>query len=119
MIDAGILTLLVNGLEWGVYEARAVSFCAAVTCTWYINRRWVFARTRRPGNEYGSYFIVQTVGAGLNLCIYVALIRLVPVLGTVPVVPLSAGAALALLFNYCAVAHFVFGRSARMNAIQR
>lgn len=112
VVDASILTLLVNGVDWGVFKARALSFCAAVTCTWYVNRRWVFVGTRRLRDEYSSYFLVQIIGAGLNLCIYVALIKLLPVLATAPIVPLAAGAALALLFNYFAAARLVFSRSA-------
>ena len=114
VVDAGVLTFLVNGLEWGVYEARAVSFGAAVTCTWYANRRWVFARIRRPLDEYGAYFLVQAFGGGLNLCIYVTLIQLVPALSACPVVPLAAGAAVALLFNYFAAARIVFADLSEM-----
>lgn len=111
-LDAGILTLLVTGLGWGVYLARAVSFCTAVTGTWYANRRWVFDCMRCARGEYSRYFAVQTAGAGLNLCVYVALIQCFPSLAAAPVVPLAAGAGLALIFNYLGAARLVFGRSA-------
>ena len=66
LVDAGILTLLVNGFTWHHYSARAVSFAAAVTITWALNRRWVFVRTDDGRREYAQYFGVQTVGAAIN-----------------------------------------------------
>ncbi len=110
VVDATILTLLVTGVGWGVHWSRAVSFTAAVTCTWYANRRWVFTRTRRPRDEYARWFTVQVVGAALNLGVYSLLIELLPVLAATPVLPLAAGAALAFLFNYLAATRFVFTR---------
>ena len=110
VIDAGILTALVNGLGAGHYAARALSFTAAVTATWYMNRRWVFAKiaTRKRSREYTSYLIVQAIGAVINLSIFVAAIEFLPDLAKVPVIPLAIGAAVALLFNFSASRRFVF-----------
>lgn len=110
LVDAGILTALVNGLGVGHYAARAVSFTAAVTATWYMNRRWVFEKlaTRKRGREYTSYLIVQAIGAVINLSIFITVIELVPGLANAPVIPLAIGAAVALLFNFGASSRFVF-----------
>lgn len=108
-VDAGILMLLTSGLGCGVYVARLLSFPTAVTCTWYANRRWAFTSVRRAGTEYGKYLVVQTIGTGLNFCVYVALIELLPALMRVPVLPLAAGSGIALIFNYVAAVRFVFG----------
>lgn len=113
IVDAGILSALVQGAAWSHYSGRAVSFAAAVTVTWYLNRRWVFAPTANRTREYGSYFGVQTIGAIINLGTYALAIAVVPALGRLPVVPLAIGSALAMLFNYSAAKRWVFAPSGR------
>lgn len=111
-IDASILSTLVHVFAWPHYTARALSFAAAVTGTWYLNRHWVFVRTRNLAREYGAYFGVQAVGATINLGTYALAITLVPGLSRLPVLPLAAGASLALLFNYSAANRWVFAATA-------
>ena len=110
IIDAGILTTLMTGFGFHHYPARAISFGAAVTATWYLNRRWVFNRaaTRMTGSEYFRYVVVQIIGATINLAVFVLAIELSEDLARIPVVPLAMGAALALLFNFSASSRFVF-----------
>ena len=110
LVDASILTVLMTGFDFGPYAARAISFTAAVTTTWYLNRRWVFDRQAVPlsGREYLSYVTVQVIGATINLLVFVAVIELVESLRNMPVVPLAIGAGVALLFNYGASSRFVF-----------
>jgi putative flippase GtrA len=108
VVDATLLSLLVHIADWPHYAARAVSFAAAVTVTWYGNRHWVFTRTDRAAFEYGAYFGVQLAGAVINLGTYAAIIAIFPPLAEIPVIPLAAGAALALLFNYTGASRWVF-----------
>ncbi len=107
-VDAAILSTLVHAAGWHHYTARALSFAAAVTVTWYLNRNWVFSRTNDRTREYGAYFGVQAVGAAINLGTYALVIGLIPSLARLPVLPLAAGAVLALLFNYSAASRWVF-----------
>ena len=109
VVDAGILSTLVHVYAWPHFSARAVSFAAAVTVTWYCNRQWVFSRTADRTREYSAYFGVQAIGAIINLGTYTLLIALLPMLARMPVIPLAAGAALALLFNYFGASRWVFG----------
>ena len=111
VVDASVLTILVNGLEQGHYVSRAVSFSLAVTITWWINRQWVFQAGAPTQREYSGYFVVQLVGALINLGIYVLAIELFPALARTPVVPLAIGAAVALLANFLLVRRYVFRRS--------
>jgi len=108
VVDAGILSALVHVWDWPHYGARALSFAAAVTVTWSLNRRWVFARTNDAKREYGAYFGVQAIGAVINLGTYAVVILVFPSLARVPVLPLTAGAALGFLFNYSALARWVY-----------
>lgn len=110
LVDAGVLTTLVRVNGWGLYEARALSFALAVTATWYLNRRFTFAR-RADANrkrEYGRYFAVQTLGALINLSVYVAMVAALPVVAPYPVIPLAAGSGVAMLFNFVAARQFAF-----------
>lgn len=113
LIDAGILTALMTGADFGHYGARAISFSVAVTTTWYINRRWVFERgaIEMTGHEYTSYLLVQVIGAVINLSVFVAVIELIPGLADIPVIPLALGAAVALVFNFSASSRLVFSDS--------
>jgi putative flippase GtrA len=108
IVDAGILSALVHVWEWSPYAARALSFTAAVSVTWVLNRRWVFAKTPDATREYGAYFGVQAIGAVINLATYAAVILFFPSLARVPVIPLTAGAALGFAFNYSALARWVY-----------
>jgi putative flippase GtrA len=114
VVDAAILSTLVHGWGWPHYSARALSFASAVTVTWHVNRRWVFAPTRDRTREYGAYFGVQAVGAAINLGTYILVIAVVPSLAHLPVLPLAAGAVLALVFNYSAASRWVFASSSPM-----
>lgn len=107
-VDGGALTLLVNGLAYGHYISRLVSFPLAVTVTWLINRRWVFAAGTPSGREYSGYFVVQVIGALINLGIYVVVIELFPGLASLPVIPLAVGSAVALFANFLLVRRWVF-----------
>jgi putative flippase GtrA len=111
IVDAAILSILVHARGWDHYTARALSFPAAVTVTWYLNRNWVFSRTSDLTREYGAYFGVQVLGAAINLGTYALVIAVIPKLARLPVLPLAAGAALALLFNYSAAGRWVFAAS--------
>lgn len=108
VVDASVLTLLVNGFDWNHYTARVVSFALAVTVTWLLNRTWAFARTANARSEYARYFVVQGIGAAINLGTYVAVIEIFPGLAKIPVVPLAVGAAPALVFNFLASRSLVF-----------
>lgn len=114
LIDAGVLTALMTGFDFDHYRARAISFAIAVSATWYMNRRWVFERNAVPisGREYSSYFVVQIIGAVINLSVFVVVIEMLPKLVSMPVIPLAIGAAAALLFNFAMSSRFVFATPA-------
>ena len=108
IVDASVLTLLVNGLGQGHIGSRAISFTLAVTVTWLANRRWTFQPTAQRGKEYAGYLITQVIGAVINLGVYVILIQMWPGLAKLPVIPLAAGAFVAFLFNFFAARRFVY-----------
>lgn len=110
LIEAVVLTSLVKSFGFNIYLARAISFSIAVTATWVLNRRFAFAdvASRQRRDEYSRYFLVQISGAVINLGIFAGLISARPVLAETPVLPLAAGAAIALFFNFAASRGLVF-----------
>ena len=116
VVDATVLTTLVNGLGHGHYVSRAVSFSIAVSVTWWINRHWVFKAGAPSRKEYARYLVVQLLGATINLGVYVLAIELVPALSVIPVVPLAMGAAVALLANFFLARRYVFRSAATIES---
>jgi putative flippase GtrA len=67
VIDAGVLQALVSGAGVNPYAARVGSFLVAVTATWWLNRHYTFAVTRRPTHaEWVRYVSFMVVGATAN-----------------------------------------------------
>jgi putative flippase GtrA len=116
-VDAGILSLLVQGAGLNVYLSRVVSFLVAVFVTWLLNRTWVFRRARGPEDdkkrEYASYLLVQGGGALINLGVFAALVALHPSLKAHPVIPLAVGSFAAMFFNFAGAQFWVFGTEKR------
>jgi putative flippase GtrA len=110
LIEAVILTWLVQGQGLNIYAARLVSFSVAVTATWAINRNFAFAglKQHRKGREYSAYFLVQIIGAAINLGIFATVVAIRPGLRSIPVFPLAIGAAVALVFNFVASRTWIF-----------
>jgi putative flippase GtrA len=109
LLDVSVFqTLFIFG--YGAIAARIVSAGAAITLTWYLNRRHVFrtAQTSRSGPEYARYLLVQTAGLVVNLGVFLALLNGVQVLRDVPVVALCGGALVAITFNFLGARYWAF-----------
>lgn len=71
IIDAGILQLLVVGAHANPYAARVVSFLAAASATWLINRRYTFAVKHKPTPaEWRRYVSLMLLGAVVNYGVF-------------------------------------------------
>ena len=112
IVDGGMLTLLVRIFGLDIYVSRAASFMVAVFVTWLLNRTFVFQASvsggEMRGQEYVRYLSVQVIGALLNLGVFVALIHQYPDLRAIPIVPLAAGSAVGMIFNYAGSRYWVF-----------
>lgn len=109
-VDAGLLVLLISAGS-GPYWGRLISFPAAVTVTWYLNRIWTFrgSATANPAKEYTSYLGVQIVATLANFAIYSALLRWVFGESAEMAVPaLGVGAIAGLVINYFGARVIVF-----------
>jgi len=109
-VDGGILTLLYSVFEIGLVHARLCSFAAAVTVTWYLNRQHTFADRKdiRAVHEWGRYAVVNSIGALLNLGIFLLLVYRFALFASWPIVPLAIAASIALVFNFLASRQLAF-----------
>jgi len=110
VVDAGILMLLVRYGAWHALAARCISFPAAVTATWWLNRTYVFRgrRSETIAGEYGLYVGVQAIGALINIAVFAGIVLLLPASGQFPVTVLAVASAIALIFNYSAARVCIF-----------
>lgn len=110
VVDGGILTIMntVYGIE--LLPARLVSFTAAVTTTWFLNRQRTFAdnKSKKPVSEWSRYAAVNSIGSVLNMGIFFWLITQYEALARIPLVPLGIAASVALVFNFIASKYLVF-----------
>ena len=71
VIDAGILQMLVVGAHANPYAARVVSFLAAASATWLVNRRYTFAVSHKPTrSEWRRYVSLMLLGAVVNYGVF-------------------------------------------------
>ena len=93
VVDTAVLYAgLALGL--GLYGGRAVSYLAAATTTWALNRLWTF-RGRGDGpvhRQWALFLLVNLVGFAMNYGTYAALIEFVPMVAAHPVRGVAAGA---------------------------
>ncbi|SHE95959.1 Putative flippase GtrA (transmembrane translocase of bactoprenol-linked glucose) [Lampropedia hyalina DSM 16112] len=112
VVDAAVLYAFSGAVGW--YGARVLSFLAAASFTWALNRRFTFAtangcRLRRPSiwQEYMQYLFSMMAGGLVNYAAYSMVIASWQ--GTwVPLWGVAAGSILGLVVNYALARYLVF-----------
>lgn len=116
-VDLVVLHALAPLSNW--YLARAFSFWAAVTTTWFLNRNFTFktnpiADSLEPKiwqllREYRHYFAAMLTGGSLNYLTYAITLKylLVPYAATVGVI---AGSVVGLMLNFSLSRWFIFNK---------
>ncbi|WP_431274505.1 GtrA family protein [Variovorax ureilyticus] len=108
VVDVGVLYLASPHLGW--YGGRVLSWTAAATATWLLNRRFTF-RARRSGasivREYAHYMLTMLGGALVNYAAYVLTLRWAggswgPALGV------AVGSCAGLVVNFLSARYLVF-----------
>ncbi len=97
----------------GPYGGRLLSYLAAATTTWALNRSWTFRtaqdRTVPPARQWLLFVIVNLVGFACNYGVYAALIAGSPLTARHPVIGVAAGALAGMVGNFLLSRRFVFG----------
>jgi len=111
LVDAGILyAALAVGTDY--YSGRVVSFCAAVSTTWLINRHWTFAAVRvKPSmKEFARYFGAMALGGAVNYATYAIVVATLPRTPWLPLAAVAAGSIAGLGVNFATARAWVFRR---------
>lgn len=109
VVDSGVL----YGMLWlgaGLYLGRAISYVAAATATWALNRAWTF-RGRGGGpvhRQWALFVAVNLVGFALNYGTYAVLVATVPMVAAHPVLGVAAGSIAGMFANFALSRRVVF-----------
>lgn len=114
VVDAGILRLLVSGVQMDAYAARVISFLCAATATWLWNRHRTFRGTRRYGllGEWTRYLFAMSGGFVVNYATYALLYTLSPLVQRYPELGVAAGSVAGLVVNYLSSRWWIYRRDA-------
>jgi putative flippase GtrA len=108
-VDAAVLALaLVLGA--GVFWGRGISYVAAASCTWALNRRWTF-RDRSSGwaAQWARFLAVNALGGAVNYGVYAFLVLHHDGVSIVfPVFAAAVGSLCGLAFNFLLSKRMVF-----------
>lgn len=112
-IDGVIVTVLSVSAGINIYTSRLISFLLASLTTWLLNRQHTFRRVRQDtkistSNEYIRYIVIQIGGSVINLSVFTWLVATNPALQSIPIMPLAAGASVALVFNFLGARLWVY-----------
>lgn len=110
LVDATILTILVNGLGVGPYVARLVSFAVVVTLTWSLNRRLTFRAGPQGHDRYALYVLLAGIGIAINMAVYALCLTWLPWTAVYPAVAAVFGTLTATVVNFLTARHLVFAR---------
>ena len=109
VVDSGVL----YGMLWlgaGLYLGRAISYVAAATATWALNRAWTF-RGRGGGpvhRQWALFVAVNLVGFALNYGTYAVMVASIPVVAAHPVLGVAAGSIAGMFTNFALSRRLVF-----------
>ncbi|HVO03104.1 MAG TPA: GtrA family protein [Candidatus Cybelea sp.] len=113
LVDAGLLReLLAAGL--GYYGGRAISFLAAATTTWILNRSFTFRRDARPRThpaaEWFAYVGLMLIGGGANYGVAALAYESVDLVRQHPEIAVALGSLAGMAINYWSAKIMIFER---------
>lgn len=102
------LCLALGGLD--PYTARILSFLAAATTTWALNRRFTFhaAPKTNPLRQWAAFIAANSVGGAVNYAVYAGLVSYVAVVARVPELGVAAGSVAGMFLNFAASKRLIF-----------
>ena len=113
-VDVAVLYTCLTMLGLGVYSGRVVSYFAAATTTWYLNRRITFVGCddARPLRQWLRFVLTNGFGGLVNYGVYSAVVAFGSALPVAPLIGVATGSIAGLVLNFAASQAFVFRRSA-------
>ena len=110
LVDASMLYAAMHLLGAGLYSGRVVSYLAAATTTWALNRRYTFRPQRSPNMvaEWARFLVANAVGGLVNYSTYAALVATQPTVAEHPALGVAVGSLAGLALNFCLSRYLVF-----------
>ena len=111
VVDATVL-LATLAAGAGPYAGRLLSYLAAATTTWALNRAWTFrgrGGDRSVLGQWARFLLVNLSGFVLNYGTYALLVANLPVVAAQPVLGVAAGALAGMAGNFVLSRRYVFG----------
>jgi putative flippase GtrA len=113
IVDTAVLyaALHLGGLN--LLLGRVVSYLAAATTTWYLNRHYTFTNSRDPRwtRQWLRFLLVNTAGGAVNYTVYAWMVLTIEVVASYPVIGVAAGSVAGLIVNYSCSRIFVFSNN--------
>lgn len=110
LVDSAVL-LAMLALGLGPYGGRVVSYLAAASTTFALNRAWTFrtaARDAPVAAQWGRFVMLNLVGFAANYGTYAALIAAMPLVAAHPVLGVAAGSVAGMFINFGLSRRYVF-----------
>jgi putative flippase GtrA len=94
----------------GLYSGRVVSYLAAASTTWALNRRFTFESHESQSKlaQWAKFLAANSVGGLVNYSVYAALVSASPLVASMPVIAVCAGSIAGLAVNFTLSRKFVF-----------
>jgi putative flippase GtrA len=116
LVDAGLLHLMLK-LGLGYYGGRLVSFLAAATATWTLNRSFTFRResasARHPAGEWLAYLGLMAIGGVVNYGTYALAVELAEPVRRYPALGVALGSIAGMAINFWSAKTMLFERRAK------
>ncbi|MBD9359375.1 bifunctional glycosyltransferase family 2/GtrA family protein [Methylomonas fluvii] len=110
MVNAGLVESLV--LNMGPLRAQMLAFPAAVTVTWWLNRRFTFGASRHAiHHEWLRYVLANMLGWSANNGAYLWMIFSVPLAYQHPALAVAVGSLAGMVLNFSASRLLVFKKT--------
>jgi putative flippase GtrA len=112
-VDASTLAMMLMA-DAGVLRGRAVSYVAAASCTWALNRRWTFHdRSSRRARQWAQFLAVNSLGGAVNYVIYTLLVFHLDGSSMIrPIIAVAVGSICGLAINFLLSKHMIFQKAA-------
>jgi len=111
VVDAGLLHILMKYGGVNPFLARIVSFVAAASSTWGLNRRFTFSNGNTAvGKEWLRYMAAMALGGLVNYSVFAASILLLPLVMRQPWLGVALGSLAGLALNYYSSSRVIFKR---------
>jgi putative flippase GtrA len=117
LVDATVLLVVTGMFGLNLYAGRVLSFLAAATTTWVLNRQFTFVTTRSTSRlrEWLCFLLFNAFGGLINFGTYAWMIHELAFARAWPLVAVACGSITGLLANFVFSKNFVFrhGRAAQ------